>query len=155
MFSSKLEKRVQRMAVFKDSHGLANNWTLMNFISYNIYSIIGLLKWILVYYSSTLRRPLFQNPYELETLCDRRKLLLYSVNISKSWESRLLRAETLAAETLSFWLFLRFLVIFAKVYALGNINLSKLQSFFIEIHRYFSYFFVFLDLSYGNINLFL
>ena len=48
----------------------------MNFISYNIYSIIGLLKWILAYYSSPLRRPLFQNPYELETLCDRRELLL-------------------------------------------------------------------------------
>ena len=130
MFSSKLEKRVQRMAFFEDSHGSANNWTHMNFISYNIYWIIGLLKWILAYYSSPLRRPLFQNPYELETLCDRRELLLYSVNISKSWESRLLRAETLAAETLSFWLFWRFFGHFRQSLCAWKYQIFKTPKFF-------------------------
>ena len=148
MFSSKLEKRVQRMAVFEDSHGSANNWTHMNFISYNI---IGLLKWILAYYSSPLRRPLFQNPYELETLCDRRELLL--CKYIKVLRIQIIKGRNFCGRNFEFLAFLVFFGHFRQ--SLCAWKSSKLQSYFIEIHRYFSYFFVFLYLFYAKINLFL
>ena len=142
MFSSKLEKRVQRMAVFEDSHGSANNWTHMNFISYNIYSIIGLLKWILVYYSSTLRRPLFQNPYELETLCDRRELLL--CKYIKVLRIQIIKGRNFGGRNFEFLAFLAFFWSFSPKFMrleISNHQNSKVFSLkFIDIFHIFLYF---------------
>ena len=128
MFSSKLEKRVQRMAVFEDSHGSANNWTHMNFISYNIYLIIGLLKWILVYYSSTLRRPLFQNPYELETLCDRRELLL--CKYIKVLRIQIIKGRNFGGRNFEFLAFLAFFGHFRQSLCAWKYQIIKTPKFF-------------------------